>query len=646
MQKAIVTLLLVFLFLGLPIYLYAKNLEITADEFLINKEEDYIVARGNVIAQLDGLTLYADSAFLDRKNELLYIDGKIKFLKDFFGTGDDLKYDLKNKEGYIKRGELFYFSEDKKKQKFIGGEDIIIYDKDSFKIGEGYFSSCEGKNKSWQIKGKDININLGEYLTAKDVTLYGSSIPLFYSPYFLAPIKKEKESGFLIPTFGFSGKNGFVFNLPYYFFLDESYDDTLSLKLRTNNTIGLDNEFRYKLSREEEGILNLSLYENYDIKKNYLFLNFRHSKKNYAKVDVSLLNRRDFFYEYNYESDYKSLPYLRSKAFYERQRSKTLYSLTFFSGYNLTTSDKDFVSLSLNRDSYPLNYGRDFFYNYNGSVSFFSQGDKNFERLTINPYSIYRFSRPTYDLSLKMYGDLIYYKEDLKNEQKRGYLIINPDAKLYKTYLINDKYLSKNTLSLSPLFPVKVFDNLDIQLDRKDKFISSERLDYTLEQKTYTLLEGKLLYNLSLSQSYFLDAPLGKDHFSDISATFRTYFHLGTIGFVGNFNHKKGNFRDLIFYTDIGLQDLAITLSYNKNEFANEFANLDISKKITESIRIGFGERYDIKRGISKENRFIFDYLKNCYSIKIDIRDKKEPREFSLFIYINLYGLGEIRQAL
>ncbi len=625
---------------------FSKTVDITADEFLYEGNEDYMVARGNVIANLDNFILYADSAYYDKKRQMIYVDGKVKIIKDFLGLGEGLKYDLKNREGFLKKIELNYFSEDKKKQKFIWGSEIIIRDSESFYLKDGYFSSCDGTKKPWYIKGTDINITLGEYLTAKHITLYASDIPVLYSPYFVAPVKKQKESGFLMPSFGFSGKHGFMLNQPYYFFLDESYDNTLSLNLRTEDTIGFDNEFRYKLSRIEDGIMNLSYYENYKINKDYLYLNLRHKKDNSIKIDANLLNRRDFFYEYKKETDEKSLPYLRSKAFLEKRTRRDNYSVSFFNGYNLNLNDRDLTVVSLNKDSYPVAINSYLFYNLDGSLNLFSHDSDSLERIIFKPRGSFRLPRQNYDISMDISGYLNFYSDELHKEEKKGYLIFQPAVKMYKNFLINQQYANKNSLSFSPSVPVKLFDNLYRTLDNKDQLNSDKRIDYYFEQKSYKLQTGKLIYNLYMNQSYIFENGSGEAQFSDLNGVFRVYGDYGTFGLTATLSHKNRDIKDFMSYLNIKKDNLNVNVNYLKTEQDNEYLNLNVSTGVKDNLIFSAGIRYDLVGDILKEVAFGTEYIKNCYSIKAELKNRKEPSEFNLFVYINLYGLGEIRQGL
>lgn len=633
---------LFFFIFYLPInYAYSQEINITADEFLVDKNDNYFFAKGNVITTFQGYTLYSDNIFYDKKSELVFIYGKIKLLNDFLIIGENLKIDLINKEGYIAKGELFYFSQDKKKQKFISGENIIFFDKNLYYLSKGSISSCEGDKKDWYINAQDINIFYGDYLTAYNVSLVAGELPLLYFPFFVAPIKKEKESGFLIPSGGYSRKNGLLINLPYYFFLDESYDDTLTLKIRTKNTYGLDNEFRYKLSKKDEGILNLSIYDNYDLNKKYAYATFKHKKENYFKVDLNLLNRKDFFYLYSDETSSTSLPYLRSSAFYEINSYRSTYSISIFKGYDLMLGGPDYFSLNLNKKSYPIPYKRDLFYNFDASLSFFNRGNDHLARLNISPYSIYRKTIDKYDLFFKMSGNINHYKTEADTEQNSVYLIFNAFSQSYKQFAINNYYFN-NLLKISYFLPYRVYDNQNIKNDPLDYINKSKRLEFIFQQHSQKNSFEKLLSYLQIKQIIYFDNKYQNDTFSDLSFLLRVNYNTMDFGIISEYNFYKNNFSQLLLYNQYKNDYFTYNINYNKqNNF--EFLNFEISKNFSQKINTGFNVRYDIKEKILKETGFNLEFLRNCYSIKFDLRNKKEPSEFLFFLYVNLYGLGEIK---
>ena len=54
------------------------------------------------------------------------------------------------------------------------------------------------------------------YARGKHVIFYLHDIPVLYIPYILYPVQTERESGFLLPSAGYSDKKGTQLSLAYY----------------------------------------------------------------------------------------------------------------------------------------------------------------------------------------------------------------------------------------------------------------------------------------------------------------------------------------------------------------------------------------------------------------------------------------------
>ena len=59
------------------------------------------------------------------------------------------------------------------------------------------------------------------------------------------PVKKERKSGFLVPTYGTTSQGGLDISIPYYFNLAPNYDLTLQPRYFSKRGTQLGGEFRY-----------------------------------------------------------------------------------------------------------------------------------------------------------------------------------------------------------------------------------------------------------------------------------------------------------------------------------------------------------------------------------------------------------------
>ncbi len=112
-------------------------------------------------------------------------------------------------------------------------------------LSDSYFTSCPENNELWRLKSQKIKLDYDKNLgIAENIVMEYSDIPFFYSPFFFFPLSKDRQSGFLIPAFEQSSRNGLEMTVPYYFNIAPNMDDTLSARIMEKSGLFINNEFR------------------------------------------------------------------------------------------------------------------------------------------------------------------------------------------------------------------------------------------------------------------------------------------------------------------------------------------------------------------------------------------------------------------
>src|SRR5260370_584371 len=75
--------------------------------------------------------------------------------------------------------------------------------------------------------------------------------------FFAAALRRERQSGFLFPEFEQSSRKGFFTRVPYFWAIDDSQDLTVTIDAFSRRGLGLEGQYRYVLSREQRGDLNV-----------------------------------------------------------------------------------------------------------------------------------------------------------------------------------------------------------------------------------------------------------------------------------------------------------------------------------------------------------------------------------------------------
>ena len=121
-----------------------------------------------------------------------------------------------------------------------------VYNRNQMSLTDVTYSGCPCPQPSWYIETEKLDLDFAENEgVARNGVLYFKDVPILASPYLTFPLKKERKSGFLLPTFGVTSNTGVDYTQPYYFNLAPEYDMTMQLRAMSKHGLQLGDEFRY-----------------------------------------------------------------------------------------------------------------------------------------------------------------------------------------------------------------------------------------------------------------------------------------------------------------------------------------------------------------------------------------------------------------
>ncbi len=147
------------------------------------------------------------------------------------------------------------------------GKLIRRLSKDSFEMEEGLYTNCNTTpvlDRSvkqcyfdWKLYARRFDIIIEGYMNAYDAILYAKDLPVTYLPYYRAPAKAKRQSGFLYPQFiAFESYKGSGFSMPYYLVLGDWHDFTLSPDYFGKSGYHIGTNYRYAYSSSKSGEVN------------------------------------------------------------------------------------------------------------------------------------------------------------------------------------------------------------------------------------------------------------------------------------------------------------------------------------------------------------------------------------------------------
>lgn len=156
--------------------------------------------------------------------------------------GPELRYNIDQEKGVVQSPDFWFGG--------TGGagsaSQAEILNRSQMRLHDVTYSGCPCPDPSWYISSPQVDLDFDENEgVARNGVLYFQDVPILYSPWLSFPVRKERKSGLLLPTYGTSSSRGVEISAPYYFNLAPNYDLTLTPRIMTKRGAQLGAEFRY-----------------------------------------------------------------------------------------------------------------------------------------------------------------------------------------------------------------------------------------------------------------------------------------------------------------------------------------------------------------------------------------------------------------
>jgi LPS-assembly protein len=653
-------------------------ISLSADNLIYEKSSDSYRARGNVHLEWDEAALSADSALLRHEDNTAEAEGRVVVTRgDNILHADRLSLNLETGKGEITDGYLFMkqgnFHFHGTKIEKVGDEDYLIE--------KGTFTICDGAVPSWKFSASNLDVTLGEYASGRNVLFYIKDIPVLYLPYMIFPLKRERQSGLLIPQFGTSSKKGINLNVPYYWVISPSQDATFNLDIQSKRGVGTGVDYRYIRKTGSEG--NFRGYLIYDTNLDRMRgdLSEKHQEEFSPSItfksDINYVSDRDFYRDY-------------AEAF-GKYNQKTVDSNVFLTkrwqGFSLTpelrfTQDLESPSNTATLQKLPLitftgvkqRIGKTplFFALDSNFTNFYREQGLKGQRVDLLP-SVWYYFNPIKELEgaawfgYRERGYNMYGGESDASYRQMGSFDAGASisSTLAKVYDIGWKDLPRVQHVMVPEVTYTYVPNENQNslpfFDFNDRIVARNMVAYSLTN----YLTGKFVNgdspavyrNLAyfrLSQEYDFSGsrrdlltPYDELHqFSDVRIeamispaehlslttdsrynTYRTNFSLANVAL--NVADDKGNL---------------VGAGYYFSRTQQEYVEGKVAISLLKPFVFHLNARYSVDGGALMESYYSLEYKRQCWSVIFSYGDRPGNREFFVnFVMAGLGSLGKVR---
>lgn len=230
---------------------------INADSSYYDSTTETTELEGNIQIVVQGQHLKADKARVYRKSRQVELYGNVEIM-DARNTiyGDKVFMDYENNTGVIYNGSVQSGSV------MFSGNILQKTSDNEYMVLDAEYTSCTNCAPTWSFAGTAIKAELGGYAYVKNAVLRFWNVPIFWFPYLVVPLKSERQSGLLTPSFEASGLGGLALSIPYFWAISDNTDATFEVKeYSLRGTKGLF-EYRYVLDKDSYGELRgASIYD-------------------------------------------------------------------------------------------------------------------------------------------------------------------------------------------------------------------------------------------------------------------------------------------------------------------------------------------------------------------------------------------------
>lgn len=206
-----------------------------------------LVHSGNVDARYGIYRIQADKITIIEAENKMIAEGSVVFDQgnDQRITGTRATWNYKTKLGNFEEstgftnqtndGTVIYFTADKVER--VSLTEVVVTN--------GMFTACEEAVPKWSFTADEARIRQNDRVKLKGAKFKVKDITLLPVPWASIPIKqRDRASGFLTPTIGFSGNKGLRLSGAYFQTLGRSADVTLRTDIYTSRGIGYGMDFR------------------------------------------------------------------------------------------------------------------------------------------------------------------------------------------------------------------------------------------------------------------------------------------------------------------------------------------------------------------------------------------------------------------
>jgi LPS-assembly protein len=646
----------------------------------------YIIdGKGNIEIWFRDKVIFGDTVEFNTETESGYIKGNVVMSDpESQIISESAEFNIKTATGILHNtagvlASKYYFT----------GERVEKIGTDRYTLFSGTLTTCRGDIPAWRFRVRKSHIHLEHYAYLTGTSLLIKDVPVFYLPYWIVPVKTQRATGLLAPSFGSSNKDGLFINNSFFWAITDHQDATIYLDYLEKKGFREGLEYRYYLSKNSSGNFFGSYLKEKDTEREFYKINFDHNQL--FPLGIQGVVKVDILSDANQDKEYEDDTALRTRRYTDsfirltkNWPSRSLQILgrkreSVESGYSeiyAQAPEVTFVNQKERIGKLP------FFFNIDSSfTSFRNEKDKDkteLERADIHPVITYTFNKyPWLTFTPAVGIRETYYSRGINRRDSFTRDLYDIELKMEgpKFFRIFDPELDSGRSPLKHIIEPRIVYNYIPDIDKEDRreIIQIDNIDAVTSQNivsyflTNRMLKKNLgeksatdeIFRLEISQQYDITEANRSDSislnpnrpFSDVRFDLDTriikplIFNYDTRFDVYESKINTANLDIGVNYKDIWY--LTAERRYTRKPesiFVTGIAGINVTK----NLNLQYSSRYDEYNKKFLENDYSTTYSSGCWEFSLDIVDRKyfaeseELNETKFFFLITLKDIVSI----
>jgi LPS-assembly protein len=198
-------------------------------------------AAGRVELRQGDRRLKADEVQVNEQTKVAWVKGNVVLVldEDVF-TGQEGQFNLATRCGEMQGARLFL-----KKNHFHVESPLMRKTGDqTYYAEDAKVTTCDADRPVWSFAARKLAVTLEGYATSQASSLRLAGVPVLFLPWAVLPVATQRQSGFLLPTYGQHRAGGTVVELPFYWAINDYSDFTFFQTQLTNRGYMQGGEYR------------------------------------------------------------------------------------------------------------------------------------------------------------------------------------------------------------------------------------------------------------------------------------------------------------------------------------------------------------------------------------------------------------------